>query len=59
MRWAGHLTIKRAMRRAYRILAGKPEGERPRGSLGRKWEDNIEMDRREIDVEIMNWINLA
>jgi hypothetical protein len=32
-------------RNAYRILAGKPEGKR---SLGRRWEDNIKMDLREI-----------
>jgi hypothetical protein len=35
-------------RNAYRILVGKPEGNRPLGRLQRRWEDNIRMDLREI-----------
>jgi hypothetical protein len=35
-------------RDAYRILAGKPEGNRPLGRPTCKWEDNIKMDVREI-----------
>jgi hypothetical protein len=35
-------------RNAYRILVGKPEGNRPLGRLRRRWEDNIKMDLREI-----------
>jgi hypothetical protein len=31
-------------RNAYRILVGKPEGKRPLGSPGRRWENNIRMD---------------
>jgi hypothetical protein len=34
-------------RNAYRILVGKPEGERTLGRPRRKWEDNIRMDLRE------------
>jgi hypothetical protein len=33
-------------RNAYRILMGKPEGERPLGRPRRSWEDNIKMDLR-------------
>jgi hypothetical protein len=29
---------------AYRVLVGKPEGKRPLGRHGRRWEDNIKMD---------------
>jgi hypothetical protein len=29
---------------AYRLLAGKPEGKRPLGSLRKGWMDNIIMD---------------
>jgi hypothetical protein len=36
------------MRYTYRILVGKPEGKRQLGRTGRKWEDNIRMDRGEI-----------
>jgi hypothetical protein len=30
------------MRTEYRILVVKPEGKRPLGRPGRRWEDNIE-----------------
>jgi hypothetical protein len=33
---------------AYKILVGKPEGKRPLGRPRRRWEDNIEMDLKEI-----------
>jgi len=46
--WAGHVARLEEMRNAYTILIGKPEGERPRTRLGRRWEDNINMDLREI-----------
>jgi hypothetical protein len=48
MRWAGHVARMGEKRNAYRILVGKPEGNRPLGRPGRKWEDNIKMDFREI-----------
>jgi hypothetical protein len=35
------------MRNMYNILVGNPEGKRPLGRLGRKWEDNIRMDLRD------------
>jgi hypothetical protein len=35
-------------RHAYRILVGKPEGNRPLGRPRHRWEDNIRMDCREI-----------
>jgi hypothetical protein len=37
-----------AMRGAYRMLVGKPEGRRPLGRPRRRWEDNIKMDLREV-----------
>jgi hypothetical protein len=33
---------------AYRILVGKPEGRRPLGRLGHRWDDNIKMDLQEV-----------
>jgi hypothetical protein len=33
---------------AYRILVGKPEGDRPLGIPRRRWDNNIKMDLREI-----------
>jgi hypothetical protein len=44
---------------AYRVLVGKPEGKRPLGRPGRRWEDNIKMDLREVGWEGMDWIILA
>jgi hypothetical protein len=46
-------------RNAYRILGGKPEGERQLGRPRRRWEDNIGMDVREIGWGGMDWIDLA
>jgi hypothetical protein len=46
-------------RNAYRILVGKPEGNRPLEKPRRKWEDNIKMDLREIGWGGMDWINLS
>jgi hypothetical protein len=44
---------------AYRILVGKPEGRRPLGRPRRRWEDNIEIDLREVVWEawsILVWL---
>ena len=38
-------------RRAYRVLVGKPEGRRPLGRRGLRWEDNIKMDIIEVGFE--------
>jgi hypothetical protein len=43
----------------YRILVGKPEGKGPLGRPGRRWEDNIKMDLRDIGWGGMDWIDLA
>jgi hypothetical protein len=59
MRWAGHAARMEAKRNAYRILVGKPEGNRSLGRPKCKWVDNIKMDLREIGWDGMDWINLA
>jgi hypothetical protein len=46
-------------RGVYRILVGKPEGERPVGRPRCRWEDNIKMDIRVIGIDGTNWIRLA
>jgi hypothetical protein len=38
----------------YRVLVGKPEGKRPLGRSRRRWDDNIEMDLREIGIDGAN-----
>jgi hypothetical protein len=37
----------------------KHEGKRSLGRHGRKWEDNIRMDLKEIEYEVVDWIRLA
>jgi hypothetical protein len=43
----------------YRVLVGRTEGKRPLGRPRRRWEDNIKMDLREIEIGGANWIRLA
>ena len=41
------------------VLVGKPEGKRPLGRPGSRWEDNIKMDFQEVVCGCMNWIDLT
>jgi hypothetical protein len=46
-------------RNVYRLLVGKPEGNRPLGRLRHRWIGNIKMDLLEIGVSVEDWIGLA
>jgi hypothetical protein len=46
-------------RNAYRILLGKPEGNRSVGRPRCRWADNIKTDLRGIEWGGMDWIDLA
>jgi hypothetical protein len=46
-------------RNAYRLLVGKPEGQRPLGRPRRRWVDNDRMDLREVGWGVVDWIGLA
>jgi hypothetical protein len=59
MRWVGHVARMREVRGAYNILVGRPEGWRPLGTPRRRWEDNINMDLREIGFGDVDWIHCA
>jgi hypothetical protein len=59
MRWAGHVAGMGEKRNVYRLLVGKPEGERPLRRPRRRWMDNIKMDILEIRVNVVDWIGLA
>jgi hypothetical protein len=48
MRGAGHVARMGEKRIAYMILVGKPEGSRPLGRPRLRWEDNFNMDLRQI-----------
>jgi hypothetical protein len=45
-------------RNAYRILVGKPEGNRPLGRPRHRWEDNIKMVFRDGEWGGIDWIDL-
>jgi hypothetical protein len=59
MRWAGHVARIGEGRGVFRLLVERPEGTRPLGRPRRRWEDNIKMDLREIEVDGAKWIQLA
>jgi hypothetical protein len=44
-------------RGAYRVLVGKPEGNRPLGRPRRRWEDNIKTNIQEVEWAAWNGIN--
>jgi hypothetical protein len=46
-------------RGVYRILMGKPEGNRPLGRPRHGWLDNIRMGLQEMGCGYMDWIRLA
>jgi hypothetical protein len=59
MRWAGHVAGMGEKRNAYRLLVGKPEGNRSLGRPRRRWVDNIRMDIWEVGWGDVDWIGLA
>jgi hypothetical protein len=59
IRWEGLVAYMGESRSAYRVLVGKPEGERQCGKSRHTWEDNIKMYLKEIGWEGMDWICLA
>jgi hypothetical protein len=46
-------------RDVYRVLVGRPKGERPLGQPRHRWEGNIKMNLRKIGMDGANWIQLA
>ena len=44
---------------AFEILTGKPTGKVTSGRSRRGWEENIRMDRKEIGINTMNWVDSA
>jgi hypothetical protein len=45
-RWVGYVTRMGEERKIYKVLAGKPEGNRLLGRPRGRWEDGIRMDLR-------------
>ncbi|KAJ4444622.1 hypothetical protein ANN_06418 [Periplaneta americana] len=59
LRWAEYVARMGESRNAYRVLVGRTEGKRPLGRPRRRWENNIEMDLREVGYDGRDWANLA
>jgi hypothetical protein len=47
------------MRNKYNIMVGKPEEKRTVGRPRHRREDNIGMDLRKVEWEVVVWIRLA
>jgi hypothetical protein len=50
MRWAGRVARLGERRNSYRVLVGKPEGNRPLGGTRCECEDNIK-----LYLEVIEW----
>jgi hypothetical protein len=59
MKLTGHLARTGESRDVYRVLVGKPEGNRQLGRHRRRWEDNIKMGLQEVGCGGMDWIDVA
>jgi hypothetical protein len=59
MKQEGHVARIEEKRTAYRILVGKLERKRPLGRPRRRWEDNVQLDLREMGWDGMGWIHVA
>jgi hypothetical protein len=59
IRWVGHVARMGVKINAYRLLVGKPEGNKPLGRPRCRWVDNIKIYLREIGWDDMDWIDLA
>jgi hypothetical protein len=42
-------------RNVYKVSVGKPEGKRPLERPGRRWDNGIKMDLREIGLGGVEW----
>jgi len=59
MRWEVYVARMGERRGNYRVLVGKPEGERPQGRPRHRWEDNIRMDLQDVGCGGIDWMELA
>jgi hypothetical protein len=48
-----------ARRGVYRVLVGKPKGERPLGRTRHRWEDNSKMNFQEVGWGVVDRSDLA
>jgi hypothetical protein len=51
--------VWRKRRGVYRVLVGKPEGERSLGRPRFRWEDNIKMNLQEVRWTESMWLKIG
>jgi hypothetical protein len=54
MRWAGYIASMGIETDAYRIMVGKPDGNRPLGRPRHRLDNNIKKDLEEVGWEARN-----
>ena len=54
LRWTGHVPRMEEGSSAFKIFTGTPAGKGPLGLPRRRWEDNIRIDLKEIDINTRN-----
>jgi hypothetical protein len=54
LRWAVHVARIEEGMSAFKILTGKPTGNRPLGRPRHAWEDNVRMYLKEIGISTRN-----
>ena len=59
LRWTEHVVRMEEGSSAFKILTGKPAGNRSQGRPKLRWEDNIIIDLKGIVVNRRNWIDSA
>jgi hypothetical protein len=59
LRWAGHVSRIGEGRAVYRVLVGRPKGNRPLGKPKLRWDDKIKMGLRDVGIDGANWIRVA
>ena len=57
LKWAGHVARMEEGRCAFKKLTDTPTGKRPLGRPRRRWEDNIRIDLKEIDINARNYVD--
>jgi hypothetical protein len=63
MRWIEHVVRMGKGRGVYRVLVGRPKGNRPLGRPRRRWKENIKLDLREREGSMwqtgFSWLRIG
>jgi hypothetical protein len=59
LRWVDYVARVEESRSAFKILIGKPTGNRSLGRPRLRREDNIRIDLKQIGINTRNWVDSA